>query len=86
MISQEHINQLDSKLKQIINCETMLGNAIVETHSGWPKENSIFIALKKPFIEKYEIKGLIFRQVNDIHYWKEEYYAEDTGHILVCRF
>ena len=84
MVNQDHINKIDPDLKKILDLELDLGNKIVETSQGWPKPNSIFIALEKPFLKVYSNPNVTFKNVNDPHYWKMEY--SKNNHLLVCRF
>lgn len=85
-VKQELIDQFSPKLKEIIDREIKRGNVIVETSKGWPKEGTIFIFLKKPFTQSYNIPGVGYRYVNDPHWWKAEYTDKDNDHILACRF
>lgn len=86
MIIQEHIDSFSSLFKEILIIEIALGNEIVETSRGWPREESIVIILKKPFKKKYEFRNLEYKFVNAPHYWKEEYYDIINQHILACKF
>lgn len=81
-----HINQLSSKLKQILKSELTKGNIISETSKGWPKESSVFIVLSQPFKEKYNLESVKFEEINDKHYWKAEYRDLEANHLLVCKF
>ena len=87
-LREQHLAELDRKLFDILEKETKSGNNILETFKGWPKPGSIFVMLEKPFIKKNEKLplGIIFREVNDQHFWKEEYLNEKSVHILACRF
>lgn len=83
---QEHIDNFSSTLTQILNREIELGNEIVETSKGWPDLNTIIIFLKKPFIDEYKIKNTEYRNIDDPHYWKAEYFDSLTNHVLACKF
>ena len=84
MVNQDHINKIDPDLKKILDLELDLGNKIVETSQGWPKPDSIFVSLEKPFLKKHSNPCVTFTNVNDPHYWKWEYSKDN--HLLVCRF
>ncbi len=86
MKTQEHIDNFSSTLTKILVSEIMNGNEIVETSKGWPNANTIIVYLKKPFIDNYEIDNIEYRNINDPHYWKAEYFDNQTNHILACGF
>jgi hypothetical protein len=86
MITQEHINDFSLPLKTILNLEIELGNEIIETSKGWPDKKTIIIFLKKPFVSDYKIGKLEYRNIDDPHYWKAEYFDNSTKHILACKF
>ena len=86
MITQNHIDNFNPTLLKILNNEMSLGNTIVETSEGWPKKESVIIILKLPFIENYKIESVEYREINDIRYWKAEYFHGNTNHILACKF
>lgn len=82
-----HLNfEVSPSIKLILEQELALGNTIIETNEGWPKEKSTFILLKNPFHKKYSLLNLKFRELNDPHYWKEEYQDEDNLQTIACRF
>ena len=41
---------------------------------------------KKPFKGDYDLENIVFRNVNDPHYWKEEYIDNSVNHVLACKF
>jgi hypothetical protein len=86
MISKEHIENFSRPLTEILKKEIQSGNEIVETSSGWPSPNSIIIFLRKPFLEQYLKEDIEFREVNDPHWWKSEYFDKKTNHILACKY
>ncbi|HBG70217.1 MAG: hypothetical protein A2W93_13320 [Bacteroidetes bacterium GWF2_43_63] len=86
MINQNDILKLSDSLKPILDRELEKGNEILETSNGWPCENSIIIFLKKPFILTHKNESVEYRELNDPHYWKAEYYDKNNKHILACRF
>jgi hypothetical protein len=86
MVIQQNLEDFSSELTKILIQEIENGNEIVETSKGWPNQNAIIVILKKPFIKEYKIKNVEFRNINDIHYWKDEYYDSSTNHLLACKF
>lgn len=86
MTTQKHIDNFSLTLTKILNKEIELGNTIVETSKGWPDENTIIIFLDKPFNDEYEFENIEYRNIDDPHYWKAEYFDKLTNHILACKF
>jgi hypothetical protein len=88
MVFEEDIAALDPALKQILEKELANGNVVFETWRGWPKPETICIALGRPFSVPHLSlpEGVEFREVNDPHYWKAEYRHEPSHHMLVCHF
>lgn len=86
MKTQEYIDHFNPTLTAILNQEIELGNEIIETSKGWPEEKTIIVFLKTPFIGKYELENIAYRNIDDPHYWKAEYVDSVTNHILACRF
>lgn len=85
-MAHKNLEDYSKKLKLILNTEILSGNEIAETSTGWPFRNSIVVILKKPFIRKYTIQHLDYREIDDPHYWKSEYFDTQTNHLLACRF
>lgn len=78
-----------SELNKILNEELKRGNKIKEIWEGkWENENMLFILLEKPFktVVQKNLKGVSFNNVNDKHYWKDEYYDEKKHILLACAF
>ena len=86
MITQNHIDSFSPILMKILNNEISLGNTIAETSKGWPKKESVIIILKLPFFQGYKVEALAYKEINDVHYWKAEYFDSNTNHILACKF
>ena len=86
MITQEHIDNFSGRLTGILNSELRLGNEIAETSKGWPHKETIIVFLKSPFIECYKFNDIDYRDINDIHYWKAEYFDKPTNHVLACKY
>lgn len=85
----EDLELFKGPLKEIMEKELAVGNEIKEIwHGDWPYEGVVVVSLKKPFlvqIEK-ELPDVEFRNINDIHYWKAEYYDKKYNMMLICSF
>lgn len=86
MITENHINNFSEQLKKILDKEIELGNSIVETSDSWPDANSIIVFLEKPFYKNYQIEKIEYNHINDLHYWKAEYFDSALNHTLACKF
>lgn len=88
MINQKYIEDFSIVLTKILTQEIKLGNKIFETSKGWPDEDSIIIFLDKPFKKAYDFttENIEFRNVDDPHYWKAEYFDISANHTLACKF
>jgi hypothetical protein len=77
------------KLREVLEAELAAGNRIQEEWAGnWPLEQCRVILLKMPFqapIRK-DMNSIEFRNVNDPHYWKAEYYDAANNEFLACGF
>ncbi len=87
-IRNRHLAELNGGLRGILQREIAAGNEVVETYAGWPRDESIFVMLARPFlVEHQELpEGVVFIDVNDPRYWKSEFSHEPSAHILACRF
>ena len=92
MVDQNVVERFVGTLKTILELELKAGNTIVETYeskdSGFPMPNATMIFLEKSFktsIQK-NLKGIEFRDVNDPHYWKAEYFDKENVQFLCCGF
>ena len=78
--------EISPSIETLLKAEIKTGNEVAEISKGWPKQNSVLIIMKKPFIKKYTIEGLEYRDVNDPHYWKEDYFDKTSLQTIACRF
>ena len=90
-INRNIVDKLSFEMKEILEEELKAGNEIVETYQGGFTNTSsehIFIFLKYPFKVKIQnnLKGITYREINDIHYWKAEYTDEKNHQTLACNF
>lgn len=82
------VNRLCPSLRAICEMEIARGNRVCEVWEGeWPRPNSVFVMLEHPFARRYdEFSDLEFSQLNDPHYWGDDYSVENGRLILACRF
>jgi hypothetical protein len=86
MIIQEHIVNLSDSLKEILDSELKAGNKIVETSKGWPEKETVIVFLGHPFFNEYKRPNVEFREINDPHWWKSEYFDKSSKHVLACKY
>lgn len=91
LIDKGLIDKLSIEMKEILEKELEAGNEIVETSQGIFTNAStehIFIFLKYPFKSKIKnnLNGIVYREINDKHYWKAEYTDEKNHQTLACNF
>ncbi len=87
-VQQAHLDRLCPELAELLAAELKAGNQIFETGSGWPRPESVLVSLTKHFLVKHSPlpAGVVFREINDPHWWKAEYEHEPSGQMLICRF
>lgn len=86
---KDKIDRFTGKLKEILIYEMSLGNKISDAYIGnWPYFGNIVIMLEKPFSPPIfkNIDGIEFKNINDPHYWKAEYYDSKNNLLLCCNF
>ncbi len=88
MVDPNHLADLAKELRVLLEDELSSGSRVVETYSGWPEQDSIFVMLDRPFARNPDPLpvGVVFREINDTHYWKAEYEHQEKRHVLACRF
>lgn len=91
MINKGLIDKLSIEMKEILEKELEAGNEIVEASQGRFTNAStehIFIFLKYPFKTKIQnnLNEIIYKEINDRHYWKAEYTDEKNHQTLACNF
>ena len=80
--------RLCPELRILLDAELAAGNRVVETFGGWPVAGAVFVMLAEPFRKRSVTlpADVVFREINDPHWWKAEYDHEPTHHVLACRF
>lgn len=83
MISEEHISRLCPELQAVLHKELAAGNHIVETWDCF----GLGILLDRPFAERHVVGArIVFRELNDPHYWQAEYVTDDLQQYIACSF
>ena len=82
------IEQLCPELRVLLDAELAAGNAIVESGRGLYGKGTVLILLAKQFLARPATlpPGVAFREVNDPHWWKAEYFHSPSRHCVACRF
>jgi hypothetical protein len=82
-IDSAHIEALCPELRTILDAELAAGNSVVETWTGWGH----VVMLKREFLCAHAVDGtrVVYRDVNDPHYWKAQYSVRDVDQIVACR-
>lgn len=85
------INELSNAMKEILDNELKCGNKIKEIYKGRftnTPDDSIFIFLEYPFKAeiKNDLESVVYRNINDRHYWKAEYNDTVNNQTIVCPF
>jgi len=84
-IDYQRVSKASEAIRSICRKELKKGNRLVETSEGWPAEG-ITLWLKSDFHSDYSSESLEFRNLNDPHYWKDEYRDLNSGDIIACKF
>lgn len=91
MVDKRLIDKLSIEMKEILEKELEAGNEIIETSQGGftnASTEQIFIFLKYPFKTKIQknLNGIIYKEINDRHFWKAEYTDDKNHQTLACNF
>jgi len=89
MVDEQIVIQFHGELKMILDKELEAGNKITETwHGDWTYKDISAISLKDPFKTRIQrnLDDIVFRNINDPHYWKAEYFDSKNKLLLVCGF
>jgi RimJ/RimL family protein N-acetyltransferase len=79
-----HLADLHPGLRAILAAEIAAGNEVLESSSGWPDADSVFVRLKHPFRAALSSlpSGITHHVLQDPHWWKAEYSSSAPRHIL----
>ena len=87
IIKNNKLSKLNNELEKILYSELKEGNKIREISvGGFGDEEHLFIFLDKPFTSKIEISNVKYKEINDPHYWKEEYTDLKNKQTVACYF
>jgi hypothetical protein len=80
--------RLCPELQALLNAELAAGNAVVEYRTGLYAADAVLVLLAKAFRARPRDlpAGVEYREVNDPHWWKAEYFRTATKHCIACRF
>ena len=81
----ERVSKASEPIKEICRKELKKGNRLVETSEGWPTKG-ITLWLKNDFHSDYTSDSVTFLELNDPHYWKNEYRDTSAGDVIACKF
>lgn len=87
IIKNNKLSKLNNELEKILYSELKEGNKKREISvGGFGDEEHLFIFLDKPFTSKIEISNVKYKEINDPHYWKEEYTDLKNKQTVACYF
>lgn len=80
--------RLSPDMRRVLEAELAAGNAVEEYRSGLYGPDAVLVLLAKAFRTPPPAlpPGAEYREVNDPHWWKAEYYWSATKHCIACRF
>ncbi|WP_206955456.1 hypothetical protein [Trinickia acidisoli] len=78
--------RLSGPLREILDSELCIGNAMVEISSGWPMPN-VNVWLKEPLGRKYaaDYPDLEYTYLGDARQWLEQYVDTKTGAMVAAK-
>ena len=88
-VSEQTANpRLCPELRELLNAELAAGNSVVEYRTGLYAADAVLVRLAKAFRAppKNMPAGVEYREVNDPHWWKAEYFRPATKHCIACGF
>lgn len=85
---QVFIERLCPQLRLLLDAELAAGNRVVDAGPGLRDWNAVLVRLAEPFQTPRASApvGLVYRQINDPHWWLAEYEHLESGHLLACGF
>ena len=91
MVDNNIIEKLSANLYAILQDEIAAGNEVCETSTGGFSnclDNHLFVWLKYPFKTpiRNNLPGIVYRNIDDRHYWKAEYDDTENHQTLACKF
>lgn len=91
MVDNNVIEKLSTNLSTILQAEIAAGNEVCETSTGGfsnCSDSHLFVWLKYPFKTaiRTDLAGIVYRNIDDRHYWKAEYDDTENRQTLACKF
>lgn len=88
MNDRRGLDQLCPPLQQLLAAELAAGNEVHDTGADFPRPGSFLVRLKCKFraIPAELPTGVVYRELNDVHWWQAEYEHAPSGHRLACGF
>lgn len=82
------IGRLSPVLRTLLDAELAAGNEVQDTGADFPRPGSFLVRLRRRFraIPAELPAGVVYRELNDVHWWQAEYEHTPAGHYLVCGF
>ena len=80
--------RLCPELRELLAAELAANNLVVECRAGLYAPDAVLILLSGPFRTTPSSlpAGVEYREVNDPHWWKAEYFHGPTKHCVACRY
>ena len=91
MVDKSIIESLSANLSAVLQAEIAAGNEVCETSTGDfsnCSDSHLFVWLKYPFKTpiRNDLVGIVYRNIDDKHYWKAEYDDMENHQTLACKF
>lgn len=82
------VARLCPELRVLLEAELAAGNCVADTGPGLQGADSVIVVLGSAFRAQPKVlpPGVEYREINDPHWWKAEYFHPATRHVLACRF
>ncbi|MBL9198957.1 MAG: hypothetical protein JNL39_00565 [Opitutaceae bacterium] len=86
-IHSDILRRLSPELRELLDAELAVGNAIADAGPGLRGKDSVLVLLAQPFRATPAAlpPGVQHRVLNDPHWWQAEYVHAASGHCLACR-
>ena len=85
---QRSIEDLCPELRALVAAELAAGNAVIECRPGLYGPEALLVLLDGPFrcAPATPPSGVEFREINDPHWWKAEYFHVATKDAVAARY
>jgi hypothetical protein len=88
MPDSNRLDQLARPLRPLLEAELAAGNEVQDSGADFPRPGSFLVRLRRKFraIPTELPADVVYRELNDVHWWQAEYEHSPSGHFLVCGF